>query len=191
MQAVNDFSQLLPLVQATTGLQKLRLHAPALTNAPVEFFRVAATSLSSLTMLSLSSFHLGPTESRPGMLDCICGPQPHPLVNIVDLSLRGCFLGDDGARSLSVLLEKMRGLESLCLADNRISKVGLSTLLNDWEKPGRSPARLVTLDLSYNSLGIEGVTATACLYLPPTARRCLPLLAIACHRLPLLATMPT
>lgn len=160
MQAVNDFSQLLPLVQATTGLQKLRLHAPSLTSGPLEFFRVAAAALSSLTMLSLSAIHLGPTESRPGMLDCISGPQIHPLASVVDLSLRGCFLGDDGARTLSVLLDKMRGLESLCLADNRISKMGFSALVNDWDKPGRSPARLVTLDLSYNTLGIEGVPAS-------------------------------
>lgn len=168
MQAVNDFSQLLPLVQATTGLQKLRLHAPALTNVSVDFFRIAAPALNSLTMLSLSSVHLGGTESRPNLLECISGPQTHPLANIVDLSLRGCFLGDDGARSLSVLLEKMKGLDSLCLADNRISKVGFSALVNDWEKPGRSPARLHTLDLSYNSLGFDGVLATSshCISIP-------------------------
>lgn len=157
MQAVNDFSQLLPLVKATTGLQKLRLHAPSLTTAPVDFFRLAAASLSSITMLSLSSINLGATESHLSLLECISGPQTHPLTNIVDLSMRGCYLGESGAHSLSVLLEKMGRLESLCLADNRFNKAALSSLINDWEKPGRSPAHLVTLDLSHNYLGIEGV----------------------------------
>jgi hypothetical protein len=161
MQAVNDFSQLLQLVKATTVLQKLRLHAPALTTAPDDFFRMAANSLSSLRVLSLSSVRLGASDSRPGLLDSIAGPQLHPLANLVDLSLRGCFLADDGARSLSVLLENMPGLESLCLADNRMTKAGVNSLVNSWEKDGRGPSLLHTLDLSNNPFGLEGVNLIA------------------------------
>jgi Leucine-rich repeat (LRR) protein len=163
MQAVNDFSQLLQLVKATTVLQKLRLHAPALTTAPDDFFRMAANSLSSLRVLSLSSVRLGASDSRPGLLDSIAGPTLHPLANLVDLSLRGCFLADDGARALSVLLENMPSLESLCLADNRMTKAGVSSLVNSWEKDGRGPSLLHTLDLSNNPLGLEGVYLNASL----------------------------
>lgn len=169
---MNDFSQLLPLVKATNGLKQLRLHAPSLTTAPVDFFRMAAGSLSSLTTLSLSAVNLGATESRPSLLDCISGPQSHPLANIADLSLRACFLGDDGARCLAVLLEKMPRLESLCVPDNRMTKTGFTALIDDWEKPGRSPSRLHTLDLSYNSIGIDGalqftVYLSLCVSIPP------------------------
>lgn len=147
-----QFGHVLALVPHVADLRQLKLRAPCATTPRINIFAGPAGATRRLATLHLSGVNLG----HPNLLAAISASPAHPLSQVEDLALRGCFLGDTGAASLGALVAHMSRLRSLVLADNGITRSGTGALVHDWSRVGRSPDTLVTLDLSFNPIGIEG-----------------------------------
>eukprot|EP00892_Ulva_mutabilis_P004685 jgi/Ulvmu1/2589/UM014_0040.1 len=147
-----QFANVLGLVPHVADLRQLKLRAPCATAAGQSLFTGAPGSTRRLATLHLSSINLG----HPNVLATLSAVPGHPLSQVEDLALRGCFLGDAGAAALGTLAAHMPRLRSLALSDNNITRAGTGALVKEWDRAGRAPDTLVTLDLSCNPIGIEG-----------------------------------
>lgn len=151
MQAA-QFALLLDLVPHIADLRQLKLRAPSPTVPRSNVLAAPPGATRRLATLHLSGINLG----RPNLLAALPAAPAHPLAQVEDLALRGCFLGDAGAASLGGLVPHMLRLRSLVLPDNGISRGGTAALLGDWDRVGRSPDTLTALDLGGNPIGVEG-----------------------------------